>query len=142
MRIDYPLLSKQRVRYADLDGQAIVFYGNYLTYIDIAINEYLRAMPLDYPGWVAETGLDFNVVKITTEYRSPLRYDDEITVGVRLVRIGRSSITWAVAIFRKDDEVPAATAELIWVCADQKTHQSQPVPDSLRQAFRAVEQHA
>ena len=126
------------VQYAELDGQAIVFYGNYLTYFDIAINEYIRAAGLDYAAWVACTGLDFNVVKATVEYRTPLHLDDVLSIGVQLARIGRSSLTWQLAIFPGEEPELLAEGELIWVCADQASFSSRPVPADIRSQLLAL----
>lgn len=126
------------VQYAELDGQAIVFYGNYLTYYDIAINEYIRATGLDYVAWVAQTGLDFNVVKATVEYRRPLHLGTDLVVGVDLARIGRSSLSWQLAIFPSDGVEPAATGEVVWVCADQSSFSSRPVPDEIITQLRSL----
>ncbi|MCA9983372.1 MAG: acyl-CoA thioesterase [Anaerolineales bacterium] len=126
------------VQYAELDGQGIVFYGNYLTYYDIAINEYIRATGLDYAAWVAQTGLDFNVVKATVEYKTPLQLGADLAVGVELARSGRSSLTWQLAIFPAEGSEPMAIGEVIWVCADQSSFSSRPVPDEIRDRLQSL----
>ena len=141
MRESYPFTTSLTVQYADLDGQAIVFYGNYLTYVDIAINSFIRESGVDYPHWTQESGLDFNVVKADIVYHAPLLEDDSIELGVRLERMGRSSVSWQVALFRSDETDPAAEAAVIWVCADQTAHTSHPIPDELRVPFLALSEH-
>ena len=141
-RDNYPFFHELTVQYGELDGQAIVFYGNYLTYFDIAINEYVRATGLDYPAWVAETGLDFNVVRAAIEFRAPLQMGDELRVGVQLARLGRSSLTWLLAIFVGVGTQPAATGEVVWVCADQASFSSRPVPDAIRAKLLSLAERA
>ena len=121
-----------RVRYSEVDAQAVVFNAHYLTYFDTAITEYFRALGYDYLGEVKRTGVDFHTVKSVVEYKAPIRFDEDIDVCVRVAKIGRSSITLALAIFAKGSEDLRATGEIIWVAADQKTHQSVAVEDSLR----------
>ena len=47
-----------RVRWAEIDGQSVVFNGNYLTYFDVAVTEYWRALGWVYPDRLTERGVD------------------------------------------------------------------------------------
>ncbi|KJC37065.1 thioesterase [Bradyrhizobium sp. LTSP885] len=128
-----------RVRYSEVDAQAVVFNAHYLTYFDTAITEYFRALGYDYLGEVTRTGIDFHTVKSVVEYKAPIRFDEEIDVCVRVARIGRSSITLALAIFAKGSEDIRATGEIVWVATDQKTHQSVAVTEALRKLIASRE---
>jgi len=121
-----------RVRYSEVDAQAVVFNAHYLTYFDTAITEYFRALGYDYLGEVARTGIDFHTVKSVVEYKAPIRFDEDIEVCVRVARIGRSSINLALTIFAKGSDDLRATGEIIWVATDQTTHQSVAVTEDLR----------
>ncbi|QOZ27047.1 thioesterase family protein [Bradyrhizobium sp. CCBAU 51753] len=121
-----------RVRYSEVDAQAVVFNAHYLTYFDTAITEYFRALGYDYLGEVARTGIDFHTVKTVVEYKAPIRFDEDIEVCVRVARIGRSSINLALAIFAKGSDDLRAIGEIIWVATDQKTHKPVAVTDDLR----------
>ena len=79
----------------------VVFNAHYLTYFDTAIAEFFRVLPYDYQGQVERTGEDYHTVKTLVEYDAPIRYDDEIEVGVRTQRIGRSSLTFGLEIHPK-----------------------------------------
>ncbi|MGA7330074.1 MAG: thioesterase family protein [Rhodomicrobium sp.] len=83
-----------RVRYAEVDQQGIVFNAHYLTYFDVGITEYFRALGYDYTSQPARTGTDFHVVKSLVEYKAPVRFDEEIEVAVRTARLGRTSLTF------------------------------------------------
>jgi acyl-CoA thioester hydrolase len=121
-----------RVRYSEVDAQAVVFNAHYLTYFDTAITEYFRALGYDYLGEAERTGADFHIVRSVVEYKAPIRFDEEIEVGVRVVKIGRSSIALALAIFAKGAEDLRATGEVVWVCIDRQTHKSSAVAEPLR----------
>jgi len=121
-----------RVRYSEVDAQAVVFNAHYLTYFDTAITEYFRALGYDYLGEVARTGIDVHTVRSVVEYKAPIRFDEDIDVCVRVARIGRSSINLALAIFAKGSDDLRATGEIVWVATDQKTHQSVAVTEDLR----------
>jgi acyl-CoA thioester hydrolase len=128
-----------RVRYSEVDAQAVVFNAHYLTYFDTAITEYFRALGYDYLGEVARTCIDFHTVKSVVEYKAPIRFDEEIDVCVRVAGIGRSSIVLALAIFANGSEDLRATGEIIWVATDQKTHQSVVVAEELREMIAGRE---
>ena len=111
-----------RVRYAEVDGQRIVFNAHYLTYFDTAITEYFRALPYDYMGQVDRTGEDYHTVRTLVEYQQPIEFDEDIEVHVRTARMGRTSLTFLLEIHPKDTEDLRATGEVVWVNADQTTH--------------------
>jgi len=137
IRTDFPFFHPFRVRYNETDQQGVVFYGNYSIYYDTSLSEFLRWAGHDYKNQERDTGTDFHIVKSTVEFFAPLRYDDEIEVGVRIARLGEKSITWAGAIFVKGASEPVSMAEIIWVNADQSTGTSAPVPEALRALLEA-----
>jgi acyl-CoA thioester hydrolase len=133
----FRLRERLRVRWAEVDLQGIVFNGHYLTYFDIAVTEYWRAIGLPYPHAFEGTGVDLFAVKSTVEYRAPARYDDMIDVGCRVARLGRSSIVFELAIWRDGDEI--TRGELVYVCADPVARKGIAIPDAVRAAIRAWE---
>ena len=134
---DFAFSHRLRVRWAEVDRQDIVFNGHYLTYFDLGMTEYLRAMGFPYPAGLLEAGSDLFVVKATVEYKASARYDEEIDIHCRVARIGRSSVQFLFEIYRDDDLL--VTGENIYVNADPKTKQSAPVPDILRNAIKRFE---
>ena len=128
-----------RVRYSEVDGQNVVFNAHYLTYYDTAITEYFRAIGHDLASEVKTTGADFHVVRSLVEYKAPLVFDQEIDVGVRVGRIGNSSLRFDLGIFGKGEERLYATGEIVWVYTDQTTHKSVPVSAHLRDKIAALE---
>ena len=137
---DFQFSHRLRVRWSEVDRQDIVFNGHYLTYFDLAMTEYLRAMGFPYPAGLLEAGSDLFVVKATVEYKASARYDEEIDIHCRVARIGRSSMQFLFEIYRDDDLL--ITGENIYVNADPNTKQSAPVPDVLREAIQRFEKVA
>ena len=131
-RNDFSFFHPFRVRYSEIDGQSVVFNAHYLTFFDTAITEFFRALGHDYVGEVARTGIDFHTVKTLVEYKAPIRFDEQIRVGVRVARIGRSSLTFALAIIGPGADDLRATGEVVWVYTDQTTHKTVPVGEALR----------
>jgi acyl-CoA thioester hydrolase len=133
----YRLRERMRVRWSETDAQGIVFNGHYLTYFDVAITEYWRAVGLPYPTALEGTGVDLFAVKSTVEYLAPARYDDWLEVGCRAARVGRSSIGFALAIWRDGQRI--TRGEVVYVCADPVARRSVAVPERVRQAIATWE---
>ena len=134
---DFAFSHRLRVRWAEVDRQNIVFNGHYLTYFDLAMTEYLRAMGFPYPAGLLDAGSDLFVVKAIVEYKASAHYDEEIDIYCRVARIGRSSIQFLFEIHRGEDLL--VSGENIYVNADPKTKQSAPVPEILREAIKRFE---
>ena len=129
-----------RVRWAEVDKQAVVFNAHYLLYCDVCVTEYWRAVGVQYPDDFAAQGSDLFVRKSTVEYFSAAYYDDELEVCGRIARLGNSSMRFVVEIYRRRQyEAVLVTAELIYVHADLASRTAQPIPDSLRARIRAFE---
>lgn len=120
-----------RVRYAEVDAQGIVFFGNYAAYFDAAHNEYMRALSFDYKGSVEAHNTDFHIVNMETDYRSPARFDDEIEVYVRTTYIGRSSMRVRFEVYVVESEVLLTSSQFVIVNTDQLTMKSIPWPEHL-----------
>ena len=129
-RSAYAFFHTLRVRWAEVDKQDIVFNGHYLTYFDVAITEYWRAIGVPYPAVTERWGSDLFVVKAGIEYHAPARYDDVLDIGVKIARIGTSSIRFVIGIFRA--ETCLIGGELIYVNADPVTRKPVRVADELR----------
>lgn len=126
-----------RVRWAEVDRQGIVFNGHYLTYFDVGITEYYRALGYPYPEGLAQHGSDLFVRKAEIEYHASAHYDDEIDVCVRVERLGRSSFDFRIEIVRAGTLL--VSGRMVYVNADAVSRKSAPLPDFLRAAIKAFE---
>jgi acyl-CoA thioester hydrolase len=138
-REDFRFFFPFRVRYAEVDGQNVVFNAHYLTYFDTSITEYFRAMDYNYTAEVKDSGVDFHVVRSLVEYKSPIVFDQEIEVGVRVGRIGASSLRFDLGVFGKGEDRLYASGEIVWVYTDQRTHEAVRVSDALRARIASVD---
>ena len=130
-----------RVRYSEIDGQGVLFNAHYLTFYDTAITEFFRALGYDQYADAQKTGMDFHVVKAVVEYKAPIRFDWELDVGVRVARLGNSSLVFELAIFQKEQAGLLATGEIVWVNTDQTTHRPAPIPDATCRLIASRETH-
>jgi YbgC/YbaW family acyl-CoA thioester hydrolase len=102
--------------------QKIVFNAHYLMYFDTAISDYWRALALPYHESMEQLEGDLYVVKATVEFHASARVDDQIDVGMKLSRVGNSSLTFTGAIFRGNEHL--ITGELIYVDGGLTTAQA------------------
>ena len=125
-----------RVRWSEVDMQKIVFNGNYLDYIDVAVAEYWRAIGLPYPhGYVDRYGNDVYLRKASVEYLASARYDDLLDIFVRVSKLGRTSMTFSFEIARSqsdDSERSLIEAQLVYVNANPATMTPSPLPQEVR----------
>lgn len=130
-RTDFSFSTRIRVRYAEIDAQAVVFNSRYLEYADVAITEYWRAAGLHATG-AAWASLEFHVARALVEFKAPIRYDEEIDLYARTARIGRSSLTTCIEIHggaKSPDDDLRAMIEIINVNVDLATGSSCRLPD-------------
>ena len=128
---DFTFFHRLRVRWAEVDLQRVVFNGNYLLYFDVAFTEYWRATGLRDPLGQLAAGQELFVRKAQIDYHGSAGFDDELDIGVRCAKLGRSSITIAIAIFRGGEHL--IDGEMIYVYADASEKKSVPIPDAWRE---------
>ena len=131
----FSLLHPLRVRWAECDAQGIVFNVNYFLYFDVAMTEWLRAL-----GLQGDKTLEFYTVHAEADYKGSARFDDMLDVGVRCVRLGRTSMTLEAAIFRGGEAL--TMGKLIYVHAEPKTQEKTPLPEDFVARVLAFEKTA
>lgn len=141
-RSDFKFHHMIRVRYAEVDAQAVVFNAHYLTYFDVAHTEYMRALGIAYDAEVKRTGTDFHLVKSVVEYRQPIFFDQQMDVCVRVARIGNTSAQNLFEIHAHGEDNLLASGETVIVCANLESHRPVPVPDWLSVPVRKFEGEA
>ncbi|MDY6821706.1 MAG: thioesterase family protein [Deferribacterota bacterium] len=139
MKNEFNFLHTLRVRYAEIDGQGIVFNANYLIYISVAIMEYFRNLGFDYKEFAKNQEFDLALVKITLEYISPAFFDDIIEVGVKVVGFGNKSFNIHYEMFRNHQDDPIFKADAIYVNFNTKLKKAQPVPDEIKEKVNKFE---
>lgn len=88
-----------RVYYEDTDMAGVVYYANYLKFIERARSDALREAGVDQSAMRAD-GFVFVVVRLEADYVSPARYDDVIRVRTETAEIGSASATLAQEVYR------------------------------------------
>jgi acyl-CoA thioester hydrolase len=107
-----------RVYYEDTDFAGIVYYANYLKFIERGRTEMLRAAGVDQSRLKAERGLVFVVSRVTIDYRAPARFDDLLTVETRIERLGRAALDMRQDVLREGDLLATALVRLACIGDD------------------------
>ena len=136
-RSSFRHLERLRVRWVEVDMQQIVFNAHYLMYMDTAVAGYWRSLALPYQDTMSALGGDLYVRKATLEYEGSARYDDQLDVGIRCARIGKSSMRLQAGVFRGEQRL--VHGELVYVFADPASQTAQPVPPALRAVLTGFE---
>jgi len=87
-----------RVRYAETDQMGVVYYANYLIWFEVARTEFFRERGVEYKKLEDEENIYLPVVESYCRYKSPLRYDDVVTVHTKLASVGASRITFEYSV--------------------------------------------
>ena len=122
-------------RWMDNDSYGHVNNVTYYSYFDTVVNEHLiRCGGLD----LANDSVVGYVVASACQFKKPLTFPDTIDAGLRVVKLGTSSVTYEIGIFRQGDDEPAALGQFVHVWVDRATQRPTPVPPGIRVALKPL----
>lgn len=135
LRSDYRHFHSLDTRWHDNDIYGHINNVTYYGYFDSAINTYL----------IRQGGLDIHggevvgfVVSSSCEYFAPIAFPDAIEVGLRVARVGNSSVQYELAIFRQGELQACAVGKVVHVFVEREHNRATPIPSRLRQALEAL----
>ena len=121
-----------RVRYAECDAQQVVFNARYGDYVDVVVTEYFRDTFGGYESLLAQ-GIDGQVVRLTTDWQSPAKFDDVISISIEPLHIGNSSYSFVLHFTEYHSQRAIATSEITYVMVTPNDHQKMAIPDFFRE---------
>ena len=149
-----------RVYYEDTDLGGVVYYANYLKFMERARTEWLRALGFEMSAMAREHGSHFVVQKAEIEYRAPARLDDELQAQVTVIRHGHSRLVLKQDIAKADSPndpgsrpriesgasfppgrqagYPLVSATITLACLTTGTWQPTPMPAALKQTLETL----
>lgn len=107
-----------RVYYEDTDLAGIVYYANYLRFIERARSEWVRALGIDQTALRREAGIVFAVRRIEADYLSPAHFDDELTVLTAPTAATPARLVLRQTVQRGGRDLFVATVTLVALGAD------------------------
>jgi acyl-CoA thioester hydrolase len=119
-------------RWMDNDSYGHVNNVTYYSYFDTVVNEHLiRAGGLD----IRDDSAVGIVVETMCRFHQSLSFPETIDAGMRVARLGSSSVTYEIGLFRQGDAAPAATGRFVHVWVDRATQRPTPIPPPIRAAL-------
>jgi acyl-CoA thioester hydrolase len=115
-----------RVYYEDTDSGGVVYYANYLKYLERARTEWLRALGFELDALAREHGAIFIVRSLSIEYLRPAAFNDEIAATVELGELGGGQIILTQRITRGAEDL--ATARVRLACVNTATFRPVRIP--------------
>ena len=119
------------VRYRDLDPQGHVNNSVYLTYLEAGRIGYYQQVGIYHPDQTLLTGMV--VVRNEIDYLAPIQLGQEISVGLRVEKLGTKSITFAFQMAAVSDGKALAQGRSVMVAYDNETEQGIPIPVEWRE---------
>ena len=113
---DFRCRNRQRVRWSEVDLQKVVFNAHYLNYVDIGMSEYWRQLAVPYEEGTQRLGGELFLKATQIEYHASARLDDVVDIGIRVTRLGTTSVQFEAGIFCADRLLVSAT--MVYVFAD------------------------
>jgi acyl-CoA thioester hydrolase len=138
-RAQYPHFLALPTRWMDNDVYGHINNALYYDFFDTAINEYL----------IAEGGLDIGAgavvafaVESQCQYLRPLAFPGTIDIGLRVGKLGNSSVRYELAVFGQAESFAAAVGYFVHVFVDRKTQRPVPIPTAIRAALERLILHS
>jgi len=127
------------VCFSDIDNAGIVYYPRFLHYFHLAMEEFFRSeLGINYAEVLHKRHLSFPTVHVQSDFRLRLRYGDQIAIQVRVINIGRTSITWGYEGYRLgNQEELVVEGQNVTVCVKTETFKKREIPVWLRKGLTA-----
>jgi acyl-CoA thioester hydrolase len=125
-----------RVYWEDTDAGGIVYYANYLKFMERARTELLRSFGIHQSQLVAERGIIFAIISVNVDYKLPARLDDLLMVTCGVATGGRASFSFQQSIWREriGGELLTTGATRV-ACLDHQSLRPRRLPDELVQGI-------
>jgi len=130
-----------RVRYAETDQMGVVYYANYLVWMEVARMEWCRAQGVDYREMERQDGVALAVAEASCRYRSPARFDDEVAIRVWVEEANPRLVTFHYEMRVTDGDRPVATGETKHIFVDAAMRKAR-CPGRYRAVFGVGERGA
>lgn len=129
----YPYHCAIQTRWADNDVYGHVNNSVYYFYFDTVVNKWLIENGLLEIGKSETIGL---VVGTSCDYFAPISFPDSITAGLRAAKIGTSSVTYEIGLFRNAEMTSSAQGSFVHVYVDEKNRRPSPLSDMMKEKLK------
>lgn len=121
-----------RVYYEDTDSGGVVYYANYLKFMERARTELLRHHGFEQDELRAREKVIFAVRSVQVDYLAPARFNDLLQVRTEILQAGRASLTFGQDVLREADGRLLCRGEVKVACLDSETFRARAIPDAMQ----------
>ena len=124
-------LWKVRVYYEDTDSGGVVYYANYLKFMERARTEFLRSLGFEQDQLKQEQGIIFAVHSLSARYKKPAVFNDELIVNTKITALGKASLTFQQSITRFPERTRLCEAEIKVACLHAEEFLPAAIPQTI-----------
>ena len=134
-RSAWPHIGTISTRWMDNDVYGHVNNVQYYSYFDTAVNQFLIERGVldihkgEIVGFVVDSGCS---------YYSSLSFPDVVHVGIRVAKLGNSSVRYEIGVYRNDDPLPCASGHFVHVYVERSSNRSVPIPAPVRAVLENI----
>jgi acyl-CoA thioester hydrolase len=125
-----------RVYYEDTDAGGVVYYANYLCFLERARTELLRTLGFGQARLAQESGIAFAVRSLSVEFLKPARLDDQLEVSTGIESLGRAQAVFSQRIERGGETLLTATVRL--ACLDLQRGRATAMPADIYEELKKL----
>ena len=122
--------TRLRVRYAETDQMGVVYYANYLVWMEIGRTDFCAASGFRYRDLETREGIAIAVAEARCRYRAPARYDDDVLVRTTLERLRRRTLRFSYEILNEGTGQVLAAGETVHVVVGIRDGRPRALPDA------------
>ncbi len=134
-RSDYRQFSSIETRWHDNDAYGHVNNVVYYAYFDTAVNRHLIERGVLNVATSTVIGL---VIETRCTYFSSLEFPDTVSVGLKVIHLGNSSVRYEIALFRNEQTEASAVGEFVHVYVDRASNRPVPIPADVREVLKSL----
>ena len=133
MNFEWPV----RVYYEDTDSGGVVFYANYLKFMERARTEFLRHLGFEQDQLIEQQNTIFAVRSVQLDYNSPARFNDQLVVTAKLIEVKKASMLFEQKIFHIDQQDAAlCQGEIRIACLYADVFKPRAIPKAIMEVAR------
>jgi len=129
-----------RVYYEDTDTGGVVYYANYLRFMERCRTEWLRSLGVEQDHLISDYDVLFAVRHVNVDYRAPARFNDLLEVTSQVVEQGRASLTFEQTVMRVDGEkrTELVRGQVKIACLSASQFRPTPIPEFIQTEIARV----
>jgi len=128
-----------RVYYEDTDTAGVVYYANYLKFMERARTEWLRSFGFEQDELIRDEDMIFVVRSVQLEYLRPAMFNESLTVTARIKHLGKASVVFEQEVFRDPDQPEVLVkGEIKLACLGHSSMRPRQIPQPILEAIQSV----